>query len=124
INTKKGTSGKLQINVAASSGLQEVPQKGRPNMMNAQEFAQFRKEAIEDRVRFEENREPTMDDIPEEYRNPSALGNGVDWYDEVTQVAPMSDLNVSFSGGNEHIRSFVSAGYLNQSGVMLNSGFD
>ena len=124
INTKKGTSGKLQINVAASSGLQEVPKKGRPNMMNAQEFAQFRKEAIEDRIRFEEDREPTMDDIPEAYRNPSALGEGVDWYDEVTRVAPMSDLNVSFSGGNEHIRSFVSAGYLNQTGVMLNSGFD
>src|SRR5690606_12972967 len=59
INTKKGTSGKLQINVAASSGLQEVPHKGRPNMMNATEFAQFRKEAIEDRIRFEEGREPT-----------------------------------------------------------------
>lgn len=67
--------------------------------MNAQEFAQFRKEAIEDRIRFEEDREPTMDDIPEAYRNPSALGEGVDWYDEVTRVAPMSDLNVSFSGG-------------------------
>lgn len=124
INTKKGTSGKLQINVAASSGLQEVPHKGRPNMMNATEFAQFRKEAIEDRVRFEEGREPTLADIPEEYRDPASLGEGVDWYDAVTRVAPMSDLNVSFSGGNDHIRSFVSAGYLNQTGVMLNSGFD
>jgi len=124
INTKKGTVGKMKLDVAASSGLQEVPQKGRPNMMNASEFAQFRKEAIEDKIRFEEGREPTIDDIPEEYRNPSALGEGVDWYDAVTQVAPMSDLNVSLSGGNEHIRSFVSAGYLNQSGVMLNTGFD
>ncbi len=124
INTKRGSDGKMKIDVAASSGLQQVPQKGRPNLMNAAEFAQFRKEAIEDRIRFEEGREPTINDIPEEYRNPAALGEGVDWYDAVTRIAPMSDINVSFSGGNESIRSFVSAGYLNQKGVMLNSGFD
>ncbi len=124
INTKRGTDGKMRIDVAASSGLQQVPQKGRPNLMNAEEFAQFRKEAIEDKIRFEEGREPTINDIPEEYRNPAALGEGVDWYDAVTRIAPMSDINVNFSGGNESIRSFVSAGYLNQKGVMLNSGFD
>ncbi|MGH2623412.1 MAG: SusC/RagA family TonB-linked outer membrane protein, partial [Sphingobacterium sp.] len=124
INTKKGSVGKMKLAVAASSGLQEVPQKGRPNMMNAAEFAQFRKESIEDKIRYEEGREPTIEDIPEEYRNPAALGEGVDWYDAVTRVAPMTDLNVSFSGGDEHIRSYISAGYLNQSGVMLNTGFD
>ncbi len=124
INTKKGAVGKMKIDVAASSGLQQVPQRGRPNLMNAQEFAQFRKEAIEDKIRFEEGREPTLNDIPEEYRNPAALGEGVDWYDAVLRVAPMSDINVSLSGGNENIRSFVSAGYLNQSGTMLNTGFD
>lgn len=124
INTKRGSGGALRIAVSASTGLQEVPQKGRPNLMNAQEFAQFRKEAIEDKIRFEEGREPTIEDIPEEYRNPAALGEGVDWYDEVTRVAPMTDVNVNFSGGNEHIRSYVSTGYLNQKGVMLNSGFE
>jgi len=124
INTKRGSDGNMKIDVAASSGLQQVPQKGRPNLMNASEFAQFRKEAIEDKIRYEEGREPTINDIPEEYRNPAALGEGVDWYDAVLQVAPMSDINVSFSGGNENVRSFVSAGYLNQSGVMLNTGFD
>jgi len=124
INTKRGTDGKMKIDVAASSGLQQVAQKGRPNLMNAQEFAQFRKEAIEDKIRFEENREPTINDIPEDYRNPEALGEGVDWYDAVLRTAAMSDINVSFSGGNENVRSFVSAGYLNQEGVMLNTGFD
>src|SRR5690606_34584885 len=95
-----------------------------PDMMNAQEFAQFRKEAIEDQIRYEQGREPTIDDVPEEYRNPAALGKGVDWYDEVLRAAPMNDINVNFSGGNENIRSFVSTGYTGQKGVMLNSGFD
>ncbi len=124
INTKRGAIGQMKIDVAASTGLQAVPKKGRPNLMNAQEFAQFRKEAIEDNIRYELGREPTIDDIPEQYRNPAALGKGVDWYDEVTRIAPMSDVNVSLSGGNEQMRSFVSLGYLNQTGVMLNSGYD
>jgi len=124
INTRQGVAGKLRVGASASSGWQQVPMKGRPNLMNAAEFARFRKEAIEDRVRFEENREPTINDVPETYRNPAALGDGVDWYDAVTRVAPMSDFNVNLSGGSEQIRSFVSAGYLNQDGVMLNTGFE
>ena len=124
INTKKGGVGKLKIDVSASSGLQQIPQQGRPNLMNAQEFAQFRKEAIEDRIRYEEGREPTITDIPELYRDPAALGEGVDWYDAVLRVAPMSDINVSMSGGNENIRSYVSLGYLNQEGTILNTGID
>ncbi|MGK6350039.1 SusC/RagA family TonB-linked outer membrane protein [Parapedobacter sp. DT-150] len=124
ITTKRGSSGKPQIQVTMSSGLQEVPQKGRPDLMNGQEFAQFRKEAIEDQIRFEEGREPTLEDIPEIYRNPAAIGEGTDWYDAVTRVAPMSDLGISISGGNENVRTFVSAGYFNQEGVMLNTSFD
>jgi len=124
INTKKGAIGAMKINVAASTGLQQVPKKGRPNLMNAQEFAQFRKEAIEDKIRYEEGREPTMNDIPEEYRNPAALGEGVDWYDAVLRVAPMTDVNLNLSGGSESMRSFVSLGYLNQEGTIINSGLN
>src|SRR5690606_5554903 len=93
-------------------------------LMDTVDVAKVRDGDIEERIRFKEVREPTINDIPEEYRNPAALGEGVDWYDAVTRIAPMSDINVNFSGGNESIRSFVSAGYLNQKGVMLNSGFD
>lgn len=124
ITTRKGASGQPRVTVNASTGLQQVPQKGRPDLMNGQEFAQFRKEAIEDRIRFEEGREPTLDDIPEVYRNPELIGKGTDWYDEVLRVAPMSDIGVSVTGGNDKIRTFVSAGYFNQGGVMLNTKFD
>lgn len=124
ITTRRGSTGKPQIQVTASSGLQEVPQKGRPDLMNGREFARFRKEAIEDRIRFEEGREPTLEDIPEVYRNPDLIGEGTDWYDAVTRVAPMSDIGVSISGGTDKIRTFVSAGFFNQEGVMLNTKFD
>src|SRR5690606_1231055 len=38
ITTKKGVSGKPTIQLSATSGFQEVPQKGRPDLMNGQEF--------------------------------------------------------------------------------------
>lgn len=124
ITTKKGVSGKATVHVSANTGLQSVPEKGRPDLMNGQEFAQWRKEAISDKIRFEEGREPTLEDIPEVYRNPELIGEGTDWYDEVTRVASMSDINLNVSGGSENIRTYVSAGYFNQEGVMLNTGFE
>ncbi|MFC6099648.1 TonB-dependent receptor [Olivibacter domesticus] len=124
ITTKRGASGKPVIQFSGSTGLQEVPQTGRPDLMNGQEFAQWRKEAIMDKIRFEEGREPTLEDVPELYRDPSLIGEGTNWFDEVTRVAPMTDLNLSISGGTEKIKTYVSAGYFNQEGVMLNTGFD
>ncbi|MFB5947044.1 SusC/RagA family TonB-linked outer membrane protein [Albibacterium profundi] len=124
ITTKKGVSGKATVHVSANTGLQSVPEKGRPDLMNGQEFAQWRKEAISDKIRFDEGREPTLEDIPEVYRNPELIGDGTDWYDEVTRVASMSDINLNVSGGSENIRTYVSAGYFNQEGVMLNTGFE
>src|SRR5690606_8387343 len=124
ITTKRGSSGKPNIQVSASTGLQEVPQTGRPDLMNGQEFAEWRKEAIMDTIRFEEGREPTLEDGPEIYRNPELIGKGTNWFDEVTRVAPMTDLNLSVSGGTEKIKTYISAGYFNQEGVMLNTGFD
>lgn len=124
ITTKRGSSGKPNIQLSASTGLQEVPQTGRPDLMNGQEFAQWRKEAIMDKIRFEEGREPTLEDVPEIYRNPELIGEGTNWFDEVTRVAPMTDLNLSVSGGTEKIKTYISAGYFNQEGVMLNTGFD
>src|SRR5690606_19149035 len=106
ITTKKGVSGKPTIQLSATSGFQEVPQKGRPDLMNGQEFAQFRKEALMDKIRFEEGREPALSEIPELYRNPELIGAGTDWFDEVTRVSPMSDINLSISGGSDKMRIY------------------
>ncbi len=124
ITTKRGADGKVNVQVGANTGVQVIPQQGRPDLMNASEFAQWRNNAISDRIRFEEGREPTLDDIPAEYRDPASLGEGTNWFDEISRVAPMSDLNVSISGGNENINTYVSAGYFNQDGVVIGTGFE
>lgn len=51
-------------------------------------------------------------------------GQGTDWQDEVFRVAPVSKANVNISGGGENSTYNVSAGYLNQKGVLITSGYE
>ena len=124
VSTKSGRAGEMRIQAEAYMGVQQIPQSGRPDLLNAEEFARFRREAISDRIRFEEGREPTPDDIPDIYENPSALGEGTNWFNEITRTAPMQNVHLSIAGGSENIRSYVSGGYTRQQGVVLGSGYE
>ncbi|WP_344973415.1 SusC/RagA family TonB-linked outer membrane protein [Compostibacter hankyongensis] len=123
IETKKGKSGKLQTQISAYRGVQKVPGKGRPDLMNAREFAQWRKDAISSQIRYEQGREPVPDDIPVEYRNPGQYGEGTDWIDAIERVAPMQELRFSISGGSDRIRSYISGGYTQQDGVIIGTDY-
>jgi TonB-linked SusC/RagA family outer membrane protein len=124
INTKKGSSGESKIQISAYSGLQIIPQRADPNLMNAQEFAAFKKESISDQILANTGREATLDEIPEIFRNPEQLGEGTDWFDVITQVAATHDINLSLSGGNDKIRTYVSGGYFKQEGVVISTGYE
>lgn len=122
ITTKKGQYDRTEINVSAMTGVQEIPQKGRPNMMNAQEFAEYQREIISVKLRAAEKREPTEDDFPVEYRNPEQLGEGTNWYDLLLRVAPVLDLNIGLMKGTKDSRINFSLGYYNQEGALKYSG--
>ncbi|HEY4148946.1 MAG TPA: TonB-dependent receptor [Chitinophagaceae bacterium] len=47
----------------------------------------------------------------------------VNWQDEAFRPAPFQNYEVSASGGNENVRYFFSGAYLDQKGVLLNSGY-
>ena len=51
------------------------------------------------------------------------MGNGTDWQDELYRKALMTSHNVSMSGGNKDITYAISAGYLDQDGIAIGSGF-
>ncbi|WP_455637466.1 SusC/RagA family TonB-linked outer membrane protein [Parabacteroides sp.] len=51
-------------------------------------------------------------------------GKGTNWQDEVYRTAPITKANISISGGTKNATYNVSAGYINQEGIMLNSGYD
>lgn len=51
------------------------------------------------------------------------LGEGTDWQDELFQNAMMTSHNLSLTGGSDKATYAISAGYLDQDGIALGSGF-
>ena len=121
--TTKGGTLDTQIEINSSVGLQQVRRRGMVDVLNAQQFAQFQKERLSDQIRYQENREPTPEDIPEMYRNPEEYAEGTDWPSELIQDGVMHNQSVSISGGNETVRARVSANLRDQQGTLLGTGY-
>ena len=51
-------------------------------------------------------------------------GAGNNWPAAVTQIAPTSNVSMSLSNGSESGKYFMSLGYLNRDGILLNTGFN
>ena len=92
------------INVNAYTGVQNITKK--LDLMNAQEWKQIMKETGY---------------LPQQAAG--YTGNGTNWQDEIYESAPLSKLNVDIAGGGERSTYSVSAGYLNQSGVLMTTGY-
>ena len=113
ITTKSAKAGKTNISVNAYTGVQQVPKKGRPDMMNGTEWAQFKKETYEDMGQ----------PVPAAFQNPAQYGEGYNWYDAMLRSAPISNFSVSLSTNKEKFSSAVTASYFTQEGVLLNSDY-
>jgi TonB-linked SusC/RagA family outer membrane protein len=114
ITTKKGTKGQTNVNLNVFSGFQKTPQRGRLEMMNAEEFSQFKKEYYEDAAR----------PVPSIFQDPSIYrDNTNDWYDALLQTAPISSYNLTITSNKERVNTTVVAGIFKQDGVVVNSDF-
>lgn len=49
---------------------------------------------------------------------------GTDWYDEIFDAAPIQEYNISVSGGTDKGNYAFSTGYMNQEGIVINTGFE
>ena len=110
ITTKQGRAGKAQLDINFSQGLQQV-QKYFP-VTNATQYAILYNEGLKNA-----GQAPL-------YPDPESLGKGTDWQKEIFRTAPMTDVSIGASGGNETSRFFFSAGYTNQEGIIKKSSFD
>lgn len=113
ITTKSGKTEQGGFSISYYGGVQVVPQKGRPDLMNGQEFAQFKKESFED----------LGQPVPEPFQNPEQYGEGYDWYDAMFRTAPIQSLNINWNARGERSSVAVVAGVFQQEGVMVNSDF-
>ncbi|CAN1566386.1 OMP_RagA_SusC, TonB-linked outer membrane protein, SusC/RagA family [Spirosomataceae bacterium] len=113
ITTKKGKSG-TNVSFNAFTGIQEVPMKGRISMLNAEEFAQFKKEYYED----------AKQPVPAEFQNPADYrGKNNDWYDALLRKAPLQSYTLSVTNNTEKSRTAIVAGVFDQQGVVLNNKY-
>ncbi|MEQ7799142.1 TonB-dependent receptor [Pedobacter sp. ASV1-7] len=124
ITTRKGATGKMTVGISSYFTAQRLTKNF--DLYNAEEFAQFRREAKRtnnpdgsystDEVNFGGSAQAP------EYINFKA-GNYVNWEDAVLRDTWLSSNTVSLSGGNENTKIFTSATYFNQSGLIPSSAY-
>lgn len=120
ITTKKAKVGETQVTLSALYGLSTVPQKGRPDLMNAEEWVQFQKEIYEDKARYE----GYTGGVPEMYQNPSAYRDkSTDWFDALLRQGNSSDYSLSIISNKDKFSSTLVGGYFKQEGVLLNTDY-
>lgn len=90
ITTKKGKKGRTQVDLNVSYGIQTMRGLNGFDMMNGEEFAQFKKEYYEDQAKYE----GYTGGVPEHYQNPSKYGKGYNWFDELTHDTSVQNLSL------------------------------
>lgn len=106
ITTKRGTEGKGKLAVSANYSFQNATNV--PSLLNAAQYAELSNDMM---VNSGRNPNP-------EWANPSELGAGTDWMEELLRTGVMQNYTVSYSGGNEKSHYYVSGGFLDQSGIV------
>ena len=114
ITTRQAKNGQSSVSLNVYTGMQSVPQQGRPKLMDAQEFAQFQKESYEDRGAV----------VPAQFQNPSKyIGKSTDWYGLLLRDAPIQSYNLTLTASKDKFSTSAVLGVFNQEGVLLNSNY-
>src|SRR5690606_38973531 len=95
ITTKRGKTGNSTVNFNMYRGVQEV--WNTLDMLNAEQWRDYRKDL-------------TGVELPD-------AGVDVDWQKEIFRSAPISNYELSTTGGNERTKFFLSGNYFDQDGI-------
>lgn len=138
LTTKRGKEGKTIISYDSYVGVQQVTKK--LDLLNAYEYATLnaegRNNAYIDRNPTAKITDPTSvreklagspsTVIPPQivpYLNNTPGLTNTDWQDAIFRSTPIQNHTLSVSGGKDNVRFYVSGNYLDQRGVVINSGF-
>lgn len=110
IKTKNGSAGATRVELDSYIGTQKVAKTF--DVMNREQYLQHAANWGVAQGRIED---PQYADL---------INNDTDWQDEIFRDALMHSHNLAVSGGSENATFRIGAGYINQEGVMLNTGTD
>lgn len=147
ITTKRGKAGEPRISFDARYGVQKAINQ--LDLMNTQEygemlFMEMRNAGLEPggdgwgTEQYGSGAEPVIPTYSKPVGNNAdesaysypdntiyrASVPGTDWYDEIFDAAPIQEYNFSITGGTNKGSYSVSAGYLNQEGTVIYTGFE
>lgn len=121
ITTKRGASGKAVFNYGFSTGVQKLGHK--LDLMTAGDYARKSNDwALTQNGTASAPIDPILPFTTEQIARLDATG-GTDWQDKVYRNGAMQNHQLSVSGGSEAARYFVSAGYMNQQGIAINTKY-
>lgn len=106
ITTKKGESGSLRVNYNTSFGSQTVANS--PKMLTGEQYKTVLNEIID--AGGGNKNERVADNV-----------TNTDWQSLLYQQAPIQSHDLSFQGGSNNTKFYVSLGYLDQKGMVKNS---
>lgn len=112
VTTKRGRAGSNTVHFGGYFGEQQV--RHTLSLLNAQQFAQVANEA---RTNGGQPALYTQADI-------DTIGTGVNWQDAIFRSAPVANYELSFSGGGDATRYYLSGNLLQQQGVVLNTNMN
>lgn len=109
ITTKSGAKGKGKIDINVYSGIQTVREK--LDLMGSRDFATLANErAVNDGL-----------DIP--FADVNGITTNTDWQDLIFREAYITNLDLTFSGGNEKSTYSINGNLFNQDGIIIDTGF-
>lgn len=111
ITTKKGNTGKTKITFSSNVGTQRLANK--QDVVNAEQY----KELIDKGsggVKIWDSEELNMINT----------GQSTDWQDLITQTGVYQNYNLGVSGGSEKTHYYVGLDWIDQKGVIKNTGFE
>ncbi|MCH7402006.1 SusC/RagA family TonB-linked outer membrane protein [Belliella kenyensis] len=115
ITTKRGKSGKPQVDLNIHSGISTVSR--RLSVLNASQY----RSAVIDSYRNANSNEAI---IPAVLDSLSAVNNGdFDWQSELFRVARQNNVDFSIRGGSDNVRYAWSSSFFDQDGIILNSNY-
>ncbi len=145
VTTKKGKAGKTNVSVNFYTGVQDVEKK--IPFLNSQQFYNLTNQAIANDIQVYKNDSQAaggtdqsrfgpisvlqavgiVDGSGNAVPNPAAqyydLASGIstNWLNKIFRTAPISNYELSASGGNEKTKFYVGGGYFDQEGIIINN---
>lgn len=108
ITTKRGRKGKSVISFNAYYGVQQVWRT--LDMLNTRQWMEYRND-LTNSVVFTED-DMTNPDVP-----------NTDWQDVIFRSAPISNYDLSITGGDDKTKFFASGSYFKQDGIVIGTSF-